>query len=123
MTAEAIAGEQEPAPFAINLDAARAQRAEAEGTRHTVQLGGELFMFPGVSEWPVQITRALADGDLVEAVMYLLFSPEDQERFMRHRPTMGDLNELFDALGKASGIGGLGNSRSSGRSSRTTRKR
>jgi hypothetical protein len=109
-------------PFLINLDAARAQRAEAGGYRYGVVLGGEHFVFPAINEWPVEITNLLQAGDLVGALKLLL--PErDHDRFFARHPTMGDMNELFESLGKVSGVGGLGNSPRSGRSSRSTRKR
>jgi hypothetical protein len=68
-----------------------------------------LFDFPGVQEWPIELTAVLQTGDMV-AALKLLMSDEDVERFLKHKPTLGDINELFDSLGKASGVGGLGNS-------------
>lgn len=93
----------------IDLDAARAQRKEAQGEGFDVQFGGESFTFPNVKEWPIEITETLATGDMVAALRHLL-SSTDVERFLAHKPSIGDLNDLFDGLGKASGVGGLGNS-------------
>lgn len=101
--------------FAINLDAARAQRAEAGKETYRAQFGGELFDFPGVQEWPIELTEVLQTGDM-KAALKLLLSDEDAARFLAHKPTLGDLNELFEALGNASGVGGLGNSLPSAKS-------
>lgn len=95
--------------FAINLDAARSQRAEARKEDLRVQFGGELYDFPGVQDWPIELTSILQSGDMV-AALRLLLSDKDVDRFLSHKPTLGDINELFEGLGKASGVGGLGNS-------------
>jgi len=96
----------------IDLDARRAQRAEAESEDFSVRIGGEDFTFPNVREWPVEITERLSNGDLTGAIRLLL--PEaDHSRFFATRPTMGDLSDLFDSLGQSAGVGGLGNSEDS----------
>jgi hypothetical protein len=101
--------------FALNLDAARAQRAEARKETYRIQFGNELFDFPGVQDWPIELTSVLQSGDMVAAIK-LMLPDEDAERFLAHKPTLGDMNELFEALGKASGVGGLGNSQGSRKS-------
>jgi hypothetical protein len=101
--------------FALNLDAARAQRAEARKESLRIQFGNELFDFPGVQDWPIELTSVLQSGDMV-AALKLLLSEEDLARFLKHKPTLGDINELFEALGNASGVGGLGNSQGSRKS-------
>lgn len=93
----------------VDLDARRAQRAEANPQNTTVRLGGETFDFPPMTEWPVELVDVLSRGELANALR-LLLSDDDAERFFAQRPTMGDLNDLFDALGKRAGVGGLGNS-------------
>jgi hypothetical protein len=93
----------------IDLDARRAQRAEAAGEPIDVRLGGDVFTFPTVREWPVDLADVLSRGDLMGGLR-LLLPPDDFDRFMGHRPTLGDLSDLFDGLGKASGVGGMGNS-------------
>lgn len=92
----------------VDLDARRAQRAETAAANTVVRLGGERFSFPPVTEWPVELTDALTKGDLL-AALKLLLSDEELPRFLAQRPTMGDLNDLFEALGKRSGVGDLGN--------------
>lgn len=95
--------------FTLNLDASRAQRAEAEKETYRIQFGNEMFDFPGVHDWPIELTAVLQSGDMV-AALRLLLSPEDVDKFLRHKPTLGDINDLFEAIGNASGVGGLGNS-------------
>lgn len=95
--------------FAINLNAARAQRAEARKETYRVQLGEDMFDFPGVAEWPIELTTVLQSGDMV-AALRLLLSDEDVDKFLTHKPTIGDINELFESLGNAAGVGGLPNS-------------
>lgn len=92
----------------IDLDARRAQRAEAASADYVVRLGGESFSFPPVNEWPVELTDSLQKGDLM-AALRLLLTDEELPRFLAQRPTMGDLNDLFEALGNRAGVGGLGN--------------
>lgn len=99
----------------IDLDARRAQRAEARTEDYVVRLGGERFTFPPVNDWPIELTDQLQNGDLLGALR-LLLSEEDMPRFLATRPTMADLNDLFEALGNRAGVGGLGNSSASARS-------
>ena len=96
----------------IDLDARRAQRAEAREEDFTVKLGGEEFTFPPITEWPVELTELLQKGELMDALR-LLLSDEQSPRFIAQHPTMGDLNDLFEALGNRAGVGGLGNSSAS----------
>lgn len=101
------------ATWLVDLDARRAQRAEAMGESSTVRLGGESFTFPAVGAWPVEIVDVLGkDGDLL-AGLKLLLSEEDFPRFMAQRPTMGDISDLFEALGQRAGLGDAGNSQDS----------
>jgi hypothetical protein len=92
----------------IDLDARRAQRAEATGEPTKVVLGGEHFLFPVVTEWPVEIIDVLSRGELL-AGLRLLLDAEDYERFVAQKPTMGDLTALFEELAKTAGVGNLGN--------------
>ena len=93
----------------IDLDARRAQRAEAAREPFVAKLGGETFEFPAVDQWPITVTDLLKDGDLSGALRIML-DEKDAERFFAQRPTMADISDLFDALGNQSGVGGLGNS-------------
>ena len=92
----------------IDLDARRAQRFEAREADSKVRLGGEEFTFPPIQEWPVEMTDCLQRGELLDALR-LLLSEEDFPKFLSQKPTMGDLNDLFEALGNRAGVGGLGN--------------
>lgn len=106
----------------IDIDARRAQRAEAQAELTTVLLGGEEFDFPVVNDWPVAILDLLRNGDLIGAIR-LLLDEGDLTRFLATRPTMADLSDLFEGLGSNAGIGGLGNSRGSRTSSTRARKK
>jgi hypothetical protein len=97
------------ARYVIDLDARRAQRAEAGAEPTQVTLGGETFLFPPVQDWSVELVDKLSRGELVPSLR-LLLEVTAYQRFMAQHPTVGDINELFDALGRHAGIGPLGNS-------------
>lgn len=93
----------------IDLDARRAQRAEANAEPITVVLGGDKFDFLPAVQWPVEAVDRLRDGDFIGGLRELMGSAEDVRRFLAVKPTMGDLAELFDELFRIGGLGGLGN--------------
>lgn len=101
----------------IDLDAAR---AEAAAEPHIVDFGGDEFKFPPVSEWPLDAVDAIRLGDFKSAMELVLGG--DWERFNGHRPTMGDMDRLLDAIAAADGHGSMGKSSGSSRSSKTTGK-
>lgn len=100
----------------VDLDMARAQRLEAGDQRVRVRFGGEEFTFPNPREWGIEFLDHLREGDFSSAVQVLLDDTETYERFMSHKPRMGDVEYLLDTMGRRGGVGGLPNSIRSGRS-------
>lgn len=90
------------APQPFDLDAARAA-AKAEGKQKPFPFtfGGESYEIPDSSQWPLDISEHLAEGRLDLAMKGLL-----GERYRSFAPhaTIGDLELIFNALGKQMGV-------------------
>jgi hypothetical protein len=95
----------------LDLDAARSARAEAVEETFPFVLGGEEFELMPQNDWPAEVTDFLMAGDLRQAfTLIVVGGTETVQRFMLHRPTLGDYRELFNAVGDWQGVGGLPNS-------------
>lgn len=97
----------------IDLDAARAARAEQHREPRTVTFGGETFELP--VELPAEYGWLLIDND-TKGALRLLFGDRFDD-FWGHAPTREDLNELVTSIPKIYGFGELGESRASSGSS------
>lgn len=85
----------------VDLDKARAARAESQGDPVTVTLGGEQFVLP--SEMPMPFVWALEDGD-VRAAVQALVGGEQWPAFLATRPSDDDLAELLKQASRAYGV-------------------
>ena len=88
------------APRTINLDAARAARAEASREPVTLTLDGKDITLP--IELPADFALKASEGDLRGAVVALL--GDDADWFFGLRPSMDDLNALVEGAGQAYGM-------------------
>lgn len=96
----------------VDLDAARAARAETVGERH-IKLGGEQFNLP--AELPWDFFDVLDTGDM-KAAMEMLLNGQF-ERFWKHQPTTEDMKVLAKSVPSLYGFGGNPESSASGGSS------
>jgi len=93
---------------AFDLDsAAAAARSETEPFVFTWK--GSEYSVPAPTEWPLAAMTSMAEGNL-PAAMGTLLGDEAYDRLAASGITIGDLNTLFDAIGKKAGMGGLPNS-------------
>lgn len=106
----------------IDLDAAKAARAEARGDAVAdVVFGGERFALP--AEIPASILDGVAaagTGDIagIRRAIDALLGPDEGARFYALGPSLDDLLALLTAAVEASGLGGdLGESSASASSS------
>jgi predicted PolB exonuclease-like 3'-5' exonuclease len=83
----------------IDLDKARAARAEVDREPVTIKFKGETFDLP--VEVPADFSLLFAAGDPRGAYEALL--DENAERFFELKPSAPDLNELYDQLQKVYG--------------------
>jgi hypothetical protein len=70
-----------------------------DGTTYTVPADRET--------WPVDVLEALEDGKMVRAMRALL-GEKQWSRYKRNNVTAGDLNRLYEAVGKACGFESMG---------------
>lgn len=103
----------------IDLDAARAARAEALGEPLVVRFGGEEFTLP--AEVPYDYLALLASGDPRAAINALLGEAE-APRFWQQRPSVGDMRVLMEGIEEAAGLK-EGEAPASGSSSNGTSRR
>jgi len=94
----------------FDLDAAvRAAQGEAEAVPFRFTYGGEDYEIPAPATWPLTAMSVLSSGDLPRALAQLL-GPDQFARLEASGITLGGINALFEAVGQASGLGGLPNS-------------
>lgn len=91
----------------IDLDAARAARAEAQGEENTVLLGGDTFTLP--LELPIELGDFLVSGR-VGAFIEALLGEEQWTKFASHKPTLNDLKVLAEQLAPLYGFESPGES-------------
>jgi hypothetical protein len=97
----------------LDLDAARAARAEARGEPPTVTLGGETFTLP--VEIPMRYIWALVEGDDMDALKVLFNGQLD--RFLATEPSGQDIVALVAGVPKLYGMASQGESPASAGSS------
>lgn len=88
----------------LDLDAARAARAEAHGEAPTVVLGGETFTLP--AELPMQYVWTLVEGEDIDALKVLFDGQLD--RFLAAGPTREDILALIAGVPKLYGLASQG---------------
>ena len=97
----------------FNLDeAAEAAKSEATAQPFAFTWHGESYEVPAATEWPLSAMTAMSEGNLPAALGALL-GQESYDQLAATGITIGALNSLFDAIGKAAGMGGLPNSSAS----------
>jgi len=81
-----------------DLDAAKAAQREALGEPFVFSFRGAKFALPPSSEWPVEVSAMLAEGNVQKAVFTLLaVLDEDSARnFVAAGPTMGHVNLIIE---------------------------
>lgn len=81
-------------PRIIDLDAARAARAEISGEAPIVSFGGQQFRLP--NEMPFDFAALLQEGKIADAIRYLL---DDQaDAFFAIKPSVPDMMFFAEAL-------------------------
>ncbi|WP_328981775.1 hypothetical protein OG258_19975 [Streptomyces mirabilis] len=93
----------------VNLETLRAQRLEAQGTKEIeVLLDDEKFVFPLAAWWPMKVVkqiRALKDGeDDVTRVLALISSEEQVDRLLELGMTLGDFQDIMEAINEDAGV-------------------
>lgn len=83
----------------------RAARAEATDQPTPFEYDGETYTVTASRDWDLDALDAFEEGHIVSAVRIIL-GPDQFKRFRSKRRTVGELNDLFEAAQKASGIEG-----------------
>lgn len=83
----------------------KAIKAEAQSTHTDVEYQGQTYSVPPTMEWDLDVLEALEDGQIVKAVRALL-GEEQYQKFKSTKPTVADLNALFEEIGKSAGFQG-----------------
>lgn len=81
----------------VDLDAARAARAEARGESTTVVVGGREYELS--PELPVEFAEHMRFDRIKDALGTLLADPDDLEAFWATRPTIDDVIEIARTYG------------------------
>jgi hypothetical protein len=104
--------------------AAKAAAAEADDKPFAFTYHGEGYTVPPAKQWPLSALRHVARGDLDDALPVLL-GEEAYDRLADAGLTLGELNTLFEQIGRTYGIGSLPNSSPPRRpvSTRTSKRR
>lgn len=89
----------------VDLDKARAAReaarAEAKRVPSTVTLGGEKFVFP--VEMPLAALEAMEARNL-PGFMRAMLGEEQWAGFVKHNPTLEDIEEIVDQVPATHGV-------------------
>lgn len=93
----------------INLGTLRAQRLEASGTKELeVELDDEKFVFPLSAWWPMKAVkkmRALKEGDDdLTTALAVISSQEQVDRLLELGMTLGDFQDIMEALNEDAGV-------------------
>ncbi|MEU6928576.1 hypothetical protein [Streptomyces sp. NPDC046385] len=89
----------------FDVNAARAQRMEAQGRTWSFELDGESYTLPTeLSRKTAKALRQLDDND-VDGLLELLMGEEQFSRFEDHDLTMQDIAAILEAYGKETGLG------------------
>lgn len=106
----------------FDLDAIVAAEAEATGEPHKVVWGGETFLVPRSSDWPLETFDELGQGRVASALAGILGDQWSAFYKAKH-PTIGAANALIEGLAQREGFQGLGESSASSPSpNRATRR-
>ncbi|MCX5234447.1 hypothetical protein OG824_04260 [Streptomyces prunicolor] len=93
----------------LHLETLRAQRLEAQGTKEIeVELDDEKFVFPLSAWWPMTVVkkiRALKDNADATQVLALISSQEQVDKLMELGLTLGDFQDIMEALNEDAGVG------------------
>jgi len=83
--------------MAFDVNAARAQRLEANGEKFEFVIDGETFNFP--TELPVDVleTMANAGNDLKQIVSAVMNDVDASTRFFAHKVSVQDVRAILDA--------------------------
>lgn len=103
----------------IDLDKARAARAETQGETHDLVLGGETYQLP--AELPYEWAEASALGNIRVALAALL-GEEEAARLFKAALSIKDLEEMNDQIAVIYGVGESGEASASRSSSKRTSK-
>lgn len=106
----------------FDLDALVAAESEAAGEAHKVVWGGETFLVPRTTDWPLETFEVLSRGEIASALAGVLGDQWDAFWQAKH-PTMGAAKALLEGIAEREGFQGLGESLASSPSSnRATRR-
>ncbi|AGM09045.1 MULTISPECIES: hypothetical protein [Amycolatopsis japonica group] len=88
----------------FNVNAARAQRLEADGADWEFELDDEVFRLP--REFPRAMAKQLSqiDDNDIDGLLEVLLGEEQYERFNKHTVTVQDVAALLEAYGKETGL-------------------
>ena len=93
----------------LHLETLRAQRLEAQGTKEIeVELDDEKFVFPLSAWWPMTVVkkiRTLKDNADATQVLALISSQEQVDKLMELGLTLGDFQDIMEALNEDAGVG------------------
>ncbi|MFD4523248.1 hypothetical protein ACFWP7_04800 [Streptomyces sp. NPDC058470] len=93
----------------LHLETLRAQRLGAQGTKEIeVELDDEKFVFPLSAWWPMTVVkkiRALKDNADATQVLALISSQEQVDKLMELGLTLGDFQDIMEALNEDAGVG------------------
>lgn len=94
---------------AFDLEAAaQAAADEASGKPVPFMLRGQRFTIPPPQDWPIEAQIALSQENLGDGLR-LMIGDDEWDRFLSVRPTMSEVQALFQHVAKVSGVGDLGN--------------
>ena len=94
---------------AFDLEAAaQAAADEAQAKPVPFILRGEHFTLPPAQDWPIEAQIALSQENLGDGLR-LMIGDDEWDRFLSVRPTMAEVQALFQHVAKVSGVGDLGN--------------
>ncbi|GAA2843898.1 hypothetical protein Acy02nite_68460 [Actinoplanes cyaneus] len=82
-----------------------AARAEATDQPTTFVYDGETYTIAPSKDWDLDALDAMEEGQIVKPVK-LILGTEQWATFKAKRRTIGDLNDMFEALQKAAGLAG-----------------
>lgn len=74
-----------------------AAKNEAQDGEIRFEFDGEEFVITSAADWDVEVLESYEDGNIVQTVRGLL-GPDQWKRFKSKRRTVGDLNDLFQAV-------------------------
>lgn len=93
----------------FDLDAASAAAlADTRPTPFAFTYHETDYEIPAAVLWPLEVQSLIAKGEL-ETALTMLLGGDVYARLMSAGITVGELSVLFQAVGEAAGVGGLGN--------------